>query len=193
MKRLFSIICLLLVVSFLFAGCLQKKEEGGAGAGEKVKELQFPGMEKGEELTKEQKNVVEAAFLKLVFPDSEKNQKKYLGRCGANAYFLYENGDYAVLSLKGAYAVNGLFSQKFELHGKQYRIIKSGFEEYEEFSSLSYHGLLFVYQNGALIPFPEACERGIVSEEGLQTFIEATNTSYGGNAYIYSVTTPKSK
>ena len=171
MKRLFSIICLLLVVSFLFAGCLQKKEEDGAGAGETATQ----------EKTHEEERLIELkrAYCAYAYPSlTEEQQKKKFDRAEMFDFYCYgtiEMEGYEVVGLNVGGDAIAIEPQTFILYGKQW-ISSSGLLLYcNDGAETQYSGKLYVYQNGTLTSLPEACEKGIVTEEDLKVIDEKSN------------------
>jgi len=170
MKRMFSVLCLLLVVSLLFTGCVQKKESGGAG--------ETATQEKT--LKEESKNPLHVAYIDYVCTDLTEEQRNYFLSSIHHTNLLYREedtidmGNYQVVMLsaivRNAAVVEPVTATLFE---KEYRISYSYL-----YDSNKYGGVIFVYQNGTLIPLPEACEKGIVTEEDLKVIDEKSTAIF---------------
>jgi len=180
MKRLFSIICLLLVFSLIFAGCVQKKESGSAGEGEEQTKGKFDGM-----TSKEIWEQVEDQFFALTIPDYDVDLPAYellplyeltalLERIdqigGFSATVVLEKENYTVLEIQPR-ASGWLEGEEpsYVLYGKEYYADGNGLNGNKD---THYGCSLFVYQNDTLITLPQACERGIVPEAALPEITE---------------------
>jgi len=183
MKRLFSVLCLLLVFSLIFVGCAQKKENG-AGEGEEQTKGKFDGM-----TSKEIWEQVEDQFFALTIPDYDVDLPAYellplyeltalLERIdqigGFSATVVLEKENYTVLEIQPR-ASGWLEGEEpsYVLYGKEYYADGNGLNGNKD---THYGCSLFVYQNDTLITLPQACERGIVTEEDLKVIDEKSGS-----------------
>ena len=228
MKKITSILCVLLIFATLLSGCALKEEAGDNKASAEEAKNEYSKMTE-----KEKHNAFLKSFVGYVTDASEEEHPEIYkafdpiyeyfeteihGELEKGVVFSIKEDIYDVevslpaigLSVSSVSAANEIFASPtaesfwdlglrvtcthvVELFGKKYQLLNTwhlsadDFGETREYlkpSYRAYKGALFFYQydGGVVLPFPDACRQGILSEEEFNEILVGLTTL--GNRHL---------